>query len=312
VNIVQPVAQTLSSFVEQKIVVVQGRGRTLTVAGDNVAVEHGHGFGHHHFMTQAEPRIKAAITAPLRHIGRRALDVLMPPQCLRCGTLVEEQGVLCLDCWQNVTFISQPHCGICGLPFEFAAQGNDYSDGHLCGSCVRKRPVFERARAVLAYDDASSPFILTFKHADRTEAASAFARWMARAGADVLAHADLITPVPLHWSRLFRRRYNQAALLGQCLSRLSGIPAIPDLLVRKRPTPPQGRFSPSARRRNVRGAFRVRDKYVSAISGKRVVLVDDVLTTGATVSAVSRSLLGSGAGAVDVLTLGRVLRPFPL
>ncbi|MBT4932642.1 MAG: ComF family protein [Rhodospirillaceae bacterium] len=263
-------------------------------------------------MTQAEPRTKATFTAPLRHFGRRALDVLLPPQCLSCGTLVEEQGALCLDCWQDVTFISQPHCAICGLPFEFAAQGNDYSDGHLCGSCVRKRPVFERARAVLAYDDASSPFILTFKHADRTEAASAFARWMARAGADVLENADLITPVPLHWSRLFKRRYNQAALLGQRLSQISAVPAIPDLLVRKRATPSQGRFSPSARKRNVRGAFQVREKYIPNISGKRVVLVDDVLTTGATASAVTRALLGAGAEAVDVLTLGRVLRPFPL
>ncbi len=263
-------------------------------------------------MTQAEPQIKAAFASPLRQFARRALDVLLPPQCLRCGTLVEEQGALCLECWQGVTFISQPHCAICGLPFEFTMQASDFSGGSLCGSCVRQRPVFERARAVLAYDDASSPFILTFKHADRTEAAPAFARWMARAGADVLENADLITPVPLHWSRLFRRRYNQAALLGQSLSALSGVPAIPDLLVRKRATPSQGRFSPSARRRNVSGAFAVRDKYVQSITDKRIVLVDDVLTTGATASAVTKALLKAGAGAVDVLTLGRVLRPFPL
>lgn len=256
--------------------------------------------------------IKATFASPLRQFGRRALDVLLPPQCLNCSTLVVEQGTLCLDCWQAVTFIGQPQCAICGLPFEFAGQGEDFSDGTLCGSCVRQRPVFERARAVLAYDEASSPFILTFKHADRTEAASAFARWMARAGVDVLENADLIAPVPLHWSRLFRRRYNQAALLGQSLSALSGVRAIPNLLIRKRATPSQGRFSPSARKRNVSGAFRVRDKYVPEITSKRIVLIDDVLTTGATVSAVTRALLKAGAGAVDVLTLGRVLRPFPL
>lgn len=264
------------------------------------------------FMTQAEPQIKAAFASPLRQFARRALDVLLPPQCLNCGTLVEEQGALCLDCWQDVTFISQPHCAICGLPFEFAGQGDDLSDGVLCGSCIRHRPVFDRARAVLAYDDASRPFVLSFKYADRTEAASAFARWMARAGADILGDADLITPVPLHWSRLFRRRYNQSALLGHSLSRLSGVPSISDLLIRKRPTPSQARFSPSARRRNVRGAFRVRGKYIPEITGKRILLIDDVLTTGATASAVTSALLKSGAGAVDVLTLGRVLKPLPL
>ncbi|NQU59318.1 MAG: ComF family protein, partial [Rhodospirillales bacterium] len=258
-------------------------------------------------MTQAEPSIKAAFGFSLRQFAGRALDVLLPPQCLSCSTLVEEQGVLCLDCWQAVTFISQPYCAICGLPFELAMEGSDFSGGTLCGSCVRQRPVFARARAVLAYDDASSPFILTFKHADRTEAASAFARWMARAGGDVLESADLIVPVPLHWSRLFRRRYNQAALLGQSLSALSGVPTIPDLVVRKRATPSQGRFSPSARRRNVSGAFAVREKYSRNIAGKRIVLVDDVLTTGATASAVTKALLKAGAGAVDVLTLGRVL-----
>jgi ComF family protein len=262
-------------------------------------------------MTQTEPKAEAAFASPLRQLGRRALDVLLPPQCLNCGTLVEDQGALCLDCWQAVTFISKPHCAICGLPFELPGQGDDFGDGNLCGSCIRHKPVFGRARAVLAYDDASRPFILTFKHADRTEAASAFARWMARAGADVLENAELIAPVPLHWSRLFRRRYNQAALLGQSLSTLSGIPAIPDLLVRKRRTPSQGRLSPSARKRNVRGAFKVREKFIAEIANKRVVLIDDVMTTSATVSACAKTLIKGGAKSVDVLTLGRVIKPLP-
>lgn len=244
-------------------------------------------------------------------MGRKALDILMPPQCLKCSALIERDGALCIDCWQAVTFISQPYCAACGLPFEF--DGSDpLSRDSLCGACIARPPLFERARAVLAYDDASSPFILSFKHGDRTEAASAFARWMARAGADILGEVDLIAPVPLHWSRLFTRRYNQAALLGQQLGRISGLPSIPDLLVRKRRTPSQGRLNPSARRRNVSGAFRVRQKHSVAIGGKRVLLVDDVMTTGATASAVTRALLAGGAAGVDVLTLGRVLRPFPL
>jgi ComF family protein len=161
---------------------------------------------------------------------------------------------------------------------------------------------------VLAYDEASAPFILSFKHGDRTEAASAFARWMARAGVDILDNAEVMVSVPLHWTCLFRRRYNQAALLGQSLSSISGVPAISDLLMRKRHTPAQGRLSPSARRRNVNGAFQLRAKHSGAVTGKRILLIDDVLTTGATVSAVTRALLAGGAASVDVLTLGRVLK----
>ncbi len=258
-------------------------------------------------MTQAKPLLKAAFGS----IGRKALDVLMPPQCLNCRSLIERDGALCLECWQAVTFISRPFCVCCGLPFDF--EGSDeLSDGNLCGACIARPPVFARARAVLAYDEASSSFILTFKHADRMEAASAFARWMTRAGADLLGDADIIAPVPLHWTRLFRRRYNQAALLGKQLGLLNDVPSIPDLLVRNRRTPSQGRLSPSARKRNVYGAFQVRDKYIPAIAAKRILLIDDVMTTGATASAVTRTLLKGGARAVDVLTLGRVLRPFPL
>jgi len=263
-------------------------------------------------MTQAEPHIKAGFVSPLRLFGRKALDFLLPPQCLSCSALIEQGGALCPDCWQAVTFIAKPHCSICGLPFEFDDPGTLPSDENLCGSCIARPPVFQRARAVLAYDDASAPFILSFKHGDRTEAASAFARWMARAGADVLDNAEVIAPVPLHWTRLFRRRYNQAALLGQSLSNFSGVPAIPDLLLRKRPTSVQGRLSPAGRKRNVSGAFQLRAKHSRTIAAKRVLLVDDVLTTGATVSAVTRTLLAGGAASVDVLTLGRVLRPFPL
>lgn len=235
----------------------------------------------------------------------------MPPQCLSCGTLIEQDGALCVDCWQEVTFIGQPHCAACGLPFEFDDPDTGRTEENLCGACIARPPIFERARAVLAYDDASRPFILAFKYADRVEAAATFAGWMARAGADVLKDADLIAPVPLHWTRLFRRRYNQAALLGQQLGRISALPTIPALLVRQHPTPPQGRLNPSARRKNVNGAFRLRDKHRPTIQGRRVLLIDDVLTTGATVSACAKILLKEGATAVDVLTLGRVARPLP-
>ncbi|MCZ6607667.1 MAG: phosphoribosyltransferase family protein, partial [Alphaproteobacteria bacterium] len=142
-----------------------------------------------------------------------------------------------------------------------------------------------------------------------TDTAPAFGRWLVRAGGDLIADADVVAPVPLHWTRLFARRYNQAALLGHAVGRCAGIPVVPDALVRHRRTPSQGRLSPSARHRNLRGAFAVPRSRMAAIKGRRVLLVDDVLTTGATASACTRTLLRAGARAVDVLTLARVVRP---
>jgi ComF family protein len=178
----------------------------------------------------------------------------------------------------------------------------------LCGACLRERPVYERARAVFRYDDESKGLILALKHADRTDAAPAFAQWMARAGAPLLADAQLIVPVPLHWLRLARRRFNQAALIGNALARQSGVPTVPDLLVRRRRTPSQGRLSRAGRERNVQGAFAVSRRHAGRLDGRRVLLIDDVLTTGATASACARTLLRAGAAAVDVLALALVVR----
>jgi ComF family protein len=167
--------------------------------------------------------------------------------------------------------------------------------------------VFERARAAFRYDEGSRDLILRFKHADRTDSSPAFARWMARAGDALLGDADLIAPVPLHWLRLFMRRYNQAALLASALAPLAGKPAVNDLLQRRRRTPLQG-GGVLARQRNVAGAFAVDPRRRAGLQDKRVLLVDDVLTTGATVSACASVLLRAGARAVDVLTLARVVR----
>ena len=254
----------------------------------------------------------AKFTNLVTNTGRRALDMLLPPQCLGCRVLVDTTGGLCVDCWSAITFIGQPLCAQCGLPFEYSETGKLETSHMLCGSCVRHPPLFSRARAAMIYDDASRPLILAFKHADRTDAAPAYARWMARAGVDVLAEADILAPVALHWSRLFSRRYNQAALLTREISLLSGVGSIADLMVRTRRTPSQGRLGASARRRNVGGAFRVKSKYAQRLAGARVVLVDDVMTTGATANSSARALLRAGASAVDVLTLSRVPRPFPI
>ncbi len=236
--------------------------------------------------------------------GRLALDTLLPMQCLSCGTVVGAEGGLCAKCWPKVTFIQSPQCAACGLPFA-----HDVGVGARCGACSRELPPYDRARAAFVYDDASRNLVLSFKHADRTDAASVYARWMAQAGAALIEEADVIAPVPLHWTRLLRRRYNQAALLVIALAHRSGTRADPSLLVRTRRTPSQGGLGVTGRRENVRGAIAVRDGRQDGIAGRRVLVVDDVFTTGATAAACTRALLRSGAKAVDLLTLARVVRP---
>ena len=239
-----------------------------------------------------------------RRIAGLALDAVLPPQCLSCGTAVAAPGALCAECWSGVTFLVPPQCAVCGRPFEY-----DQGEGALCGACARRLPVFARARAAMAYGDTSRSLILGFKHGDRTDSAPAFGRWLMRAGAEMIADADLLVPVPLHWTRLFARRFNQAAVLTQGVARLSGVPTALDLLVRRRRTPSQGKLGVAARRRNLSGAFAIRPSRRSTVRGRRVLLIDDVLTTGATAAACSRTLLRAGAAAVDVLTLALVVRP---
>jgi len=176
----------------------------------------------------------------------------------------------------------------------------------VCGGCARERPAWDQARAVLRYDKNSRRLVLGLKHGDRTHIAAAFGRWMHRSGGEVLADADLLVPVPLHWTRLFRRRYNQAALLAQAVRAAGGPEVAADWLVRRRRTPMQGHLGPAARERNVRGAFAMRGR--RSVTGKRVVIVDDVLTTGATVAECARVLKRAGATSVGVLTLARALR----
>lgn len=235
---------------------------------------------------------------------RRVLDAVLPPLCLSCGAVVAEPGSLCPQCWGRMGFLSAPHCHACGHPFDVDSGGEGEM---LCGPCLAKPPPWGRARAVLRYDDASKPLILRFKHADRLEGAPAFARWMVRAGAELLAEAEILVPVPLHRWRLLARRYNQAALLALAVGRQSGVAVAPDALIRLRRTLSQGHMDREQRRRNVAGAFAVSERRRDLVTGKRVVLIDDVLTTGATLGECARVLLKTGAARVDVLTLGRVV-----
>jgi ComF family protein len=233
--------------------------------------------------------------------AKTALDLLFPPLCIGCRAPVADAG-FCAACWSGLTFLDGPGCSCCGLPFPVALEGEN-----LCAACLARPPAFDRARAILAYDDNSRGAILALKHADRLELVPGFARWLARTGQNLIAQSDVIIPVPLHRSRLWQRRYNQSAELARRLARDFKRDFDPFALVRSRATPSQGAMaSAKARRRNVLSAFKVPDP--GRVAAKRVLLLDDVLTTGATADACARALKRADAAGVSVLALARVVK----
>lgn len=231
----------------------------------------------------------------------RALDLLLPPACLSCDRPVGSDRTLCPVCWGRIHFIARPFCARCGAPFESPVE-----DGALCGGCIAHPPHYGAARAAMLYDEASRNLVLRFKHGDRIHTVQALASWMHRAAAEFWSDADLIVPVPLHRWRLFKRRYNQAALLAQNLATIGSKRFAPDALSRHRATPSQGHLGRKQRQANVKGAFGLNPRWRERLQDKTIVLVDDVLTTGATVDECARLLLNSGARAVNVLVLARV------
>lgn len=233
--------------------------------------------------------------------GGALLDAALPPHCLTCDEVTELEGAFCATCFRRVTLIGPPLCARCGLPFASADQAGP---DQLCARCAEAPHRFARARAALLYTEAAKPILLAFKHADRTGSARPLARLMARAGAQLLAECDLLAPVPLHRWRLLRRRYNQSALLAWHLSRQARKPYEPMLLRRTRATPSLEDRGAAERRALLEGAIAVR--YPARVAGRRVLLVDDVLTSGATADACAEALLAAGAVSVDVLAAARV------
>jgi ComF family protein len=243
-----------------------------------------------------------------RAAGRSVLDLVLPPLCLKCREPVAEPQSVCAACWNELRFLTPPYCAQCGLPFPHALGA-----GVKCAACIARPPRFVCARAAVAYDDASRDLILSFKHADRLEVVPLFARWIASAAHDALDGADMLVPVPLHWLRLAARRYNQAAVLAHAISKHVRIPVETGVLVRAKATLSQGEMpSARARMKNVVGAFAVAEKAKPKIRAQKVALIDDVLTTGATLQACTKALLRAGAATVSVVTLARVVRPLNL
>ncbi|QDZ03346.1 ComF family protein [Nitratireductor mangrovi] len=231
-----------------------------------------------------------------------AARVLFPPVCGGCRRLVSEPGTLCGTCWRGLRLIERPFCEVLGMPFAV-----NMGEGAVSAGAIAEPPPFARARAAVAYSGVARRLVQGLKYRDRTDLAPWMARWMVRAGGDVLVGADMIVPVPLHRRRFFFRRFNQAAELARTVARLAGVAFEPTLVVRARRTRQQVGLGLRERETNVRGAFRVPPAARPLVKGKRVLVIDDVYTTGATVSAMARCLNRSGAAQVDILTFARVI-----
>ena len=237
----------------------------------------------------------------MSHAARSALDIALPTLCVACREPVAGVGV-CADCWTQLSFIERPYCPRLGTPFVY-----DPGSGMLSMEAIANPPAYQRARAAVRYNDVAKVLVHALKYQDRTDLAPAMGRWMARAGSELLDGADVLIPVPLHWRRGWSRRYNQSGVLARVIARQSGIPVAPDALRRTRPTRQQVGLSRNDRARNVQGAFKVAAERTSQIQGRRVILIDDVLTSGATVDACARVLLRAKAAQVDVLVFARVV-----
>jgi ComF family protein len=238
---------------------------------------------------------------------RSALDVglgvALPQLCPACREPVEGSG-LCASCWARLSFIAPPFCERLGTPFAFES-----GTGLLSLEAMANPPAYRRARAVLRYDDAAGQLVHALKYADRRDLAPMIGHWMATAGRELLADADLIVPVPLHWRRQWARRFNQSALLAEIIGKHSGRKVAHAAVRRVKATPQQVGLDKTARAQNVQGAFRVPPSGKAEIAGRKLVLIDDVLTTGATIDACARALLRGGAAHVDVLVFARVVTP---
>jgi len=245
----------------------------------------------------------SALRVPVTAIGQWALDKLYPPHCPSCKTSVLSQGHLCGTCFQDIHMISTPYCAQCGVPFAV-----DMGADALCPDCIDRTSSFVLARSALVYGEVVGGLIKQLKYHDRMQGLERYSQWMASATQAFIPEVDIIVPVPLHWRRLMTRYYNQAAWLAYGLGKEASVPCLPHLLKRVRHTPPQARLSREERQRNMKRAFIVPSKYKNLIENKCVLVVDDVMTTGATIEACAEALKYAGAAQVYAITLARAVR----
>jgi ComF family protein len=243
----------------------------------------------------------ARFTGALRGVGRVVLDAALPPLCPACRRPVADDGGLCPGCWSQLSFITPPYCERLGIPFAY-----DPGPGVLSMQAIADPPAYERARAAVRYDEIARTLVHALKYGDRLDLAPTLGRWMVQAGAPLLAEADALVPVPLHWRRLWWRRFNQSAALAEVIAARGNLP-VAHALARVKATRQQVGLTASERALNVQGAFRVPEAARADVKGRRLVIVDDVLTSGATIDACSRVLLRAGAATVDVLVFARVV-----
>jgi ComF family protein len=245
----------------------------------------------------------ASLAKSLRAGLAFAVGIALPQLCAACREPVEGEG-LCAACWSKLSFIAPPYCPRLGIPFP-----SDPGPGVLSMEAIADPPVYARARAAVRFDEISRTLVHALKYGDRLDLAPTMGRWMANAGRELWAQADALVPVPLHWRRQWGRRFNQSALLAEVISKHSGVRMAHATLKRVKATAQQVGLARSERAANVQGAFKVPAQGHAAVKGRRLVLVDDVLTTGATLEACTRALVRAGAVQVDVLVFARVVGP---
>ena len=232
----------------------------------------------------------------------KIISIGYPPQCVSCREITAETATLCALCWRDMPFISRPFCERLGTPF-----GNDIGGTLLSPAAIADPPVFNRARSVAHHDGAARELVHKLKYGDRQELAIAMGRMMTAAAKELLDNATVIVPIPLHWTRLWQRRFNQATALADQIAKHSGLRVEPKLLRRRKRTLRQVGLTKAQRQQNLQGAFHVPDDVKMSLNGQRVLLVDDVMTTSSTANAAARVLLRAGATNVDIVTFARVV-----
>ena len=238
-------------------------------------------------------------------MGMQALlHVVYPPQCLSCDARVTSDFGLCADCWRDTPFITGLACTKCGTPLP----GEDDAAEVLCDDCLTIARPWTQGRAALMYQGNGRKLVLSLKHGDRIDLARPIAGWMARAAQPLLQPGMLVAPVPLHWLRLIKRRYNQAALLSSAIARLAGLDHCPDLLQRRRNTGSQDGLTRDGRFANMTGALTAHPRRLRLVEGRHVLLVDDVMTSGATLASAAEACIAAGAREISVLVMARVAK----